>query len=183
MNTSHVNSSHHEIKQKIVKVRLYKIRSILELRKCAIASLLYVMENEIPLPTRVAVVDDHIMVSEMLALSISKEKDLSLVGVAGSVVDALRLIKREHPSVILMNYRLLNVDCLDLVREVLEEDSDTRVVLLSGSGNPDMLRSALEAGCVGLLGKDCPIADVLDAIRAAARGEVVVRRDQFSRIS
>jgi DNA-binding NarL/FixJ family response regulator len=141
------------------------------------------METEIPLPLRVAVVDDHIMVSEMLALSISKEKDFTLVGVAGSVIDTLKLIKREHPSVILMNYRLLNVDCLDLVREVLREEPDTRIVLLSGSGNPDMLKRALEAGCVGLLGKDCPIADVLDAIRSASLGEIIVRRDQFSKIS
>lgn len=166
-----------------MKVRCYKIRSILESEKAAVTSLLYAMDSEIPLPLRVAVVDDHIMVSEMLALSISKEKDLSLVGVAGNVADALKLIKREHPSVILMNYRLLNVDCLDIVREVLKEEPETRIVLLSGSGNPEMLKRALEAGCVGLLGKDCPIADVLDAIRSASHGEIVVRRDQFSKIS
>jgi DNA-binding NarL/FixJ family response regulator len=166
-----------------VKVRLYKIRSILDLQKEAVASLFHIMENETPLPLRVAIVDDHIMVSEMLALSISKEEDLTLVGVAGSVIEALKLIKREHPSVILMNYRLLNVDCLDLVREVLKEDPDTRIVLLSGSGNPDMLKRALDAGCVGLLGKDCPITEVLGAIRSASRGEIDVRRDQFSKIS
>jgi DNA-binding NarL/FixJ family response regulator len=141
------------------------------------------MENELSLPLRVAVVDDHIMVSEMLALSISKEKDLSLVGVADSVVDALKLIKRQHPRVILMNYRLLNIDCLDLVRQVLKEEPDTRIVLLSGSGDPDLLKRALEAGCVGVLGKDCPITDVLDAIRSAAHGEIVVRRNRFSKIS
>ncbi|MFY9783977.1 MAG: response regulator transcription factor [Acidimicrobiales bacterium] len=140
------------------------------------------MENSAPLPIRVAVVDDHIMVSEMLALSISKAKDLTLVGVAGNVVDALKLVKRERPTVILMNYRLLNVDCIDLVREILKEEPDTRVVLLSGSGNPELLKRALEVGCYGLLGKDCPIADVLDAVRSAAKGEVVVRRDQFSKI-
>jgi two-component system, NarL family, response regulator LiaR len=140
------------------------------------------MENSTLLPIRVAVVDDHIMVSEMLALSISKAKDLTLVGVAGNVVDALKLVKREHPSVILMNYRLLNVDCIEIVREILKEEPDTRVVLLSGSGDPDLLKRAIEAGCYGLLGKDCPIADVLDAIRSAAKGELVVRRDQFSKI-
>jgi DNA-binding NarL/FixJ family response regulator len=141
------------------------------------------MENAIELPVRVAVVDDHIMVSEMLALSISKEKDLSLVGVACNVTDALKLVKKEHPSVILMNYRLLNVDCIEIVREILKEEPHTRVVLLSGSGDPDLLRRALEAGCVGVLGKDSPIAEVLDAVRSAAKGEIVVRRDQFTKIS
>jgi DNA-binding NarL/FixJ family response regulator len=141
------------------------------------------MENAITLPLRVAVIDDHIMVSEMLALSISKEKDLTLVGVAGNVTDALKLVKREHPRVILMNYRLLNVDCIEIVRVILKEEPDTRVVLLSGSGDSGLLNRALEAGCFGVLGKDCPIADVLEAIRSAAKGEVVVRRDQFSNIS
>jgi DNA-binding NarL/FixJ family response regulator len=139
------------------------------------------MENAITLPVRVAVVDDHIMVSEMLALSISKAKDLTLVGVADTVDKALKLVKREHPSVILMNYRLLNVDCVELVREILEKEPDTRVVLLSGSGDPELLKRALDAGCFGVLGKDSPIAEVLDAVRSVANGEVVVRRDQFSK--
>jgi DNA-binding NarL/FixJ family response regulator len=133
------------------------------------------MENSITLPLRVAVVDDHIMVSEMLALSISKAKDLSLVGVADTVDKTLKLVKRERPSVILMNYRLLNVDCTELVREILKEEPDTRIILLSGSGDPELLNRALDAGCFGVLGKDSAIAEVLDAVRAVAKGEVVIR--------
>src|SRR5580658_3934752 len=138
------------------------------------------MENAITLPLRVAVVDDHIMVSEMLALSISKAKDLSLVGIAGTVDKALKLVKRERPSVILMNYRLLNVDCIELVGEILKEEPDTRIVLLSGSGDPELLKRALDAGCYGVLGKDSPIAEVLDAVHSVAKGDVVVR-NQFSK--
>jgi DNA-binding NarL/FixJ family response regulator len=141
------------------------------------------MERTIELPIRVAVVDDHIMVSEMLALSISKEKDLSLVGVACTVADALRLAKKEHPSVILMNYRLLNVDCIELVRVILKEEPNTRVVLLSARGDPQLVQRAVDAGCAGVLGKDSPIAEVLHAVRQAARGEIVIRRDQFTQIS
>jgi two-component system nitrate/nitrite response regulator NarL len=119
----------------------------------------------------------------MLALSISKTRDLSLVGVACNVTDALKLAKKEHPGVILMNYRLLNVDCIEIVREILKEEPDTRIVLLSGSGDPDLLQRAIEAGCVGVVGKDSPIAEVLDAVRSAAKGDVVVRQDQFTKIS
>jgi DNA-binding NarL/FixJ family response regulator len=138
------------------------------------------MENVNSLPFRVAIVDDHILVSEMLALSISKATDLTLVGIASSTIDAKKLIKRERPNVILMNYRMPDGDCLTTVREILRELPDARVVLLSAHIDPELSSNALGAGCVGLLGKDSSIGGVLAAVRAAARGELSIRTDQYT---
>jgi DNA-binding NarL/FixJ family response regulator len=55
-----------------------------------------------------------------------------------------------------------------------EESPTSRVVMLSGNGNDDLLREAIDAGCTGIIGKDCSIAEILGAIRRAARGELVV---------
>jgi two-component system, NarL family, nitrate/nitrite response regulator NarL len=132
------------------------------------------MENVSDPSIRVAVVDDHIMVSELLALSISKETDLSLVGVVGNVADALDLIKREHPAVILLNYRLPDFECIEVVKLMVKESPDSRVVMLSGNGDHGLQCLAIDAGCTGLLGKNARIAEVLAAIRAAVRGEIVI---------
>lgn len=138
------------------------------------------MTSSATTPTSVAVVDDHIMVAEMLALTISKESDLQLVGVAGNIADALVLVNREHPNVVLMDYRLPDGDGLDAVKKILGKYPETHIVMLTGSGSPDLLARSIEAGCVGLLSKDRPIDDVLSAVRSAARGELVIRSDEFS---
>lgn len=132
------------------------------------------MENVSDPSIRVAVVDDHIMVSELLALSISKERDMSLVGVVGSVSDALELVKREHPNVILLNYRLPDFECIEVVKLMIKESLESHVVMLSGNGDHGLQRQAIDAGCTGLLGKNARIAEVLAAIRAAVRGEMVI---------
>jgi len=74
--------------------------------------------------------------SEMLALSISKEKDLVLVDVAATMADALDVVRRDRPDVVLVNYRLPGGDGVDVVRKILEEFPDTRVVMLSSSVGP-----------------------------------------------
>ena len=130
--------------------------------------------------TTVAIIDDHVMVAEMLALTISKEDDLRLVGVAGNVADGIALVQREHPSVILMDYRLPDGDGIQAVSTILHDLPDTHVVMLTGNGSHDLLARAIEAGCVGLVGKDRPVGDVLAAVRSAARGELVIRSDEFT---
>ena len=135
---------------------------------------LIVMGYVSALPTRVVVVDDHIMVSEIMALSISKDRDLTLVGVANTDRDVSVVLQREHPDVILLNYRKPDRGCVNIIRSMLEESPTSRVVMLSGNGDDDLLREAVDAGCTGIIGKDCSIAEVLGAIRRAARGELVV---------
>jgi len=114
------------------------------------------------------------MVSEIMALSISKERDLTLVGVANTDRDVAVTLQREHPDVILLNYRKPDRGCVNIIRTMREESPTSRVVMLSGNGDDDLLREAIDAGCTGIIGKDCSIAEILGAIRRAARGELVV---------
>jgi DNA-binding NarL/FixJ family response regulator len=118
------------------------------------------------------------MVSEMLALSISKEHDLVLVDVAGNMADALDLVRRDRPDVVLVNYRLPTVDGVDIVRKILDEFPDTRVVMLSSSVDRDVRAQSFGAGCVRYLGRDRSIRDILTAIRSAAH-EDLIRSEQF----
>jgi len=132
------------------------------------------MENVSGLPTRVVVIDDDIVVSEIMALSVSKEKGLSLVGVAHTERDAVKVVRREHPDVVLFNYRKADHGYVGAVRDIIAKSPRSRVVLVSGERNSDLNSEALNSGCSGVVGKDSSIAEILSAIRRAARGEFVV---------
>ncbi|HVA53462.1 MAG TPA: response regulator transcription factor [Acidimicrobiales bacterium] len=136
------------------------------------------MGNLSAAPIRVAIVDDHIIASEMLALSISKECDLVLVDVATNMADALDIVRRDRPDVVLVNYRLPDGDGVDAVKKILEEFPDTRVVMLSSSVDRDVRAQSFGAGCVRYLGRDRSIRDILTAIRSAAH-EDLFRSEEF----
>ncbi|HEY1826065.1 MAG TPA: response regulator [Acidimicrobiales bacterium] len=131
------------------------------------------MESVSELPTRVVIVDDDIVVSEIMALSISKDRGLSLVGIAHTAGDAAKFVYREHPDVILLNYRKSGENYAAIVRELSEQSPDSRIVLVSGLRNQELDPDATVAGCVGIVGRDSSIAEILRAIRRAARRELV----------
>jgi DNA-binding NarL/FixJ family response regulator len=131
------------------------------------------MERVSDLPTRVVVVDDQIMVSEIMALSISKERDFSLAGVANTGRDAAAVVKREHPDVIVLNYRQGDDEYIDVARSMLDESPNSRIVIVSGNGNDERQRDAIGVDRARIVSKNSSIAEILSAIRRAARGELV----------
>lgn len=128
----------------------------------------------------VAVVDDHAMVAEMLSFVINSQPDLHLVGTASGVGEALALVDVEHPQVVLMDFRLPDGDGIEAVTEILRRWPDVSVIMLSGSDEHDLLARAVEAGCVGFVAKGRPVEDVLAAVRAAAKGQLVFRSDEIA---
>lgn len=130
------------------------------------------MERVTDVPTRVVVVDDQIMVSEIMALSISKERDLSLAGVANTNGDAAKVVRREHPDVIVLNYRQSDDEYIAIARWLLVESPNSRVVVVAGNGHDEGSREAIGEDRVGIVSKDSSIGEIIRAIRRAARGEL-----------
>jgi DNA-binding NarL/FixJ family response regulator len=131
------------------------------------------MERVSDLPTRVVVIDDQIMVSEIMALSISKERDFSLAGVANTDRDAAQVVKREHPDVIVLNYRKCDDEYVGVARSMLDESPNSRIVIVSGNGDDERPREAIGVDRARIVSKNSSIAEILSAIRRAARGELV----------
>ena len=128
----------------------------------------------------VAIVDDHLMVAEGLARIVSSETDFELVGIAASVAEALVLVEHHTPQVVLMDYLLPDGDGAEATVKILQRWPETKVVMLSGLGGSDVVARAIEAGCSGFLAKDRPASDVVAAVRAASRGELVLRSDELA---
>ena len=130
------------------------------------------MERVSDLPTRVVVVDDQIMVSEIMALSISKERDFSLAGIANTGSDAAQVVKREHPDVIVLNCRRGDDDYVSVARSMLDESPNSRIVIVSDNDD-ERPREAIGMERTRIVSKNSSIAEILSAIRRAARGELV----------
>ncbi|MGA8297200.1 MAG: response regulator transcription factor [Acidimicrobiales bacterium] len=126
---------------------------------------------------RVAIVDDHAMVADGLKTLLSGHSDIEVVGTAATVAETLELVDRTHPDVLLLDYRLPDGDGASATSEVLRRSPSTRVVMLSAVGGDELLARSIEAGCSGFLPKDRSGEEVVQAVRAAARGESLVPTD------
>ena len=129
---------------------------------------------------RAAIVDDHPVTSEGLSRILSAESDIELTGVAATVAEALVLVERHRPHVVLMDYLLPDGDGVEATKKILKRWPETKILLLTGSDVPDVHVLAFAAGCVGFLAKNRPWGEVVAAVRAASRGQSVLRADELT---
>jgi DNA-binding NarL/FixJ family response regulator len=123
---------------------------------------------------RVLLADDHPVVREGLRGMLSPEADLEVVAQAGSGDEAVALALASRPDVILMDLRMPHGDGVAAISQLQAAGSPARIIVLTTyDTDADILR-AVEAGATGYLLKDTPRAELVQAIRAAARGETVL---------
>ncbi len=125
----------------------------------------------------VLIVDDHVVVAQAFAALLDREDDLDLVGMAASVDDALHLVQQQQPDVVVVDYRLGDGSGLDAARQIRTLRPATGLVMVSALKDPDLVSAALAAGCCGFVPKDADAADLVRAIRAAAKGETYLAGD------
>jgi DNA-binding NarL/FixJ family response regulator len=123
---------------------------------------------------RLVVVDDHPVVRAGIVGLLAGEPDLVVVGEAADGAEALEVVMREQPDVVLMDLRMPRMDGVAATERLLAADPGRRVVVLTTyETDADILR-AVEAGATGYLLKDTPRAELVEGVRAAARGETVL---------
>jgi DNA-binding NarL/FixJ family response regulator len=123
---------------------------------------------------RVLLVDDHPVVRVGLRGMLEAADDLRVVGEASSGDEALVLVAAVHPDVVLMDLRMPGTDGVTATARIAEHFPRSRVLVLTTyDTDADILR-AIEAGATGYLLKDTPVGTLIEAIRAAARGETVL---------
>lgn len=123
---------------------------------------------------RVLLVDDHPIVRDGLRGAFTGVSDLLIVGEAASGLQALALVARHRPDVVLVDLRMPELDGVGAIRRLAVEHPSVRVVVLTTSDAAADVLPAIEAGALGYLLKDAPVPDLLAAVRAAARGEPVL---------
>jgi two-component system, NarL family, response regulator YdfI len=131
---------------------------------------------------RILIADDHLIIRQGLRLILETEPDFELVGEASDGAEALALCKKLDPHVVLMDLRMPNMDGLTAIERLHAEQPQIAVVILTTFNEDELMFRGLQAGARGYLLKDTDRSTLFNAIRAAARGETLLKPEIMARL-
>jgi two-component system response regulator NreC len=121
--------------------------------------------------TSILIADDHAVVRSGLRMLLEAEPDFEVVAEAGDVPQTIRRLKGFKPDVLLLDLHMPGRPSLEAFPEMLAASPGTRVVVLTMQNSPGFVREALRAGALGYVTKEAADAELVEAVRLAARGE------------
>src|SRR5262245_60785080 len=122
----------------------------------------------------VLVVDDHQTFAELLAIALQSEPSLNYAGHARSSAEARDLVGRLAPDAVLMDVELPDVDGIKTTAQLVADHPGLRVIILTAHAEASLVSRAVAAGACGFLPKGGALGDVLQALRTAHRGGMVI---------
>ena len=123
---------------------------------------------------RIILADDHTIVREATAEILEHQPDMHVVGQAETGEGAIELARELHPDVAVMDIAMPRLNGLEATRRITAECPRCRVLALTAHEEERYIIQLLQAGAVGYLPKTVGLDELLEAIRAAARGESVL---------
>jgi DNA-binding NarL/FixJ family response regulator len=124
---------------------------------------------------RVVLVDDHAIVRTGLKAVLADAPEIDVVGEASGGNEAVALLARTPADVVVMDLSMSDGDGLTATRDITAAGGGTRVLVLTMHAEEAYLEAVLEAGSSGYLGKATADRDLIEAVRAVARGEIYVQ--------
>ena len=125
-------------------------------------------------PMRVMIVDDHRVVREGLRMAIEIEEDIDVVGEAGEGREAVEKAQELKPDLVLMDVMMPVMNGIDACQEIRNLMPETRVVMLTASGDEESVTASLVAGAHGYVLKAAGRDELLRALRGVGRGESIL---------
>jgi DNA-binding NarL/FixJ family response regulator len=122
----------------------------------------------------ILLVDDHEVVRLGLKSLLEHNDQFEVVAEAGTAKEAVAMVEKHHPDVVLMDIRLPGPSGIEACEEITERWPDVRVVILTSYAEDDMLFSAIRAGASGYVLKQIGAEGLITAIEAACRGEAML---------
>ncbi|MFC3799993.1 response regulator [Cohnella sp. GCM10012308] len=123
---------------------------------------------------RILIADDQTLMRDGLQTIIQLEDDMEVVGTAENGEDACALAVRHRPDLVLMDIRMPVMNGIEAVKKLRQDAPDVRVLVLTTFDEDDYIIEALANGAVGFLLKDIQSDKLLQAIRDASRGEMML---------
>ena len=131
---------------------------------------------------RILLADDHALFREGLKSLLESEPDFRVIGEASDGREALRAALEVRPDVILMDIQMPGLDGVEATKEILREDPEAKVVMLTMYRQDAYVFEAVKAGARGYLLKDASAQELIDAIRRVYSGEVLLDAELAERI-
>ena len=123
---------------------------------------------------RVLLADDSPLQREGWRLVLGTQPDIEVVGEAGDGAEAVALVERLRPDVVLMDIRMPVMDGIEATRRINQRTPSTAVLVLTTYDLDEYVFTALQAGASGFLLKDSPPEDLTAAIGVVARGDALI---------
>ncbi len=120
---------------------------------------------------RVVLVDDHALVRQGFRRILEDDPDLTVVGEASNGTDAIALVKKTDPDVVVMDMAMPEMSGLHATMEIIKQRPGTKVLILSMYSDEQYVRNALDAGAKGYILKSAIENDLTRAVKAVATGE------------
>jgi two-component system nitrate/nitrite response regulator NarL len=123
---------------------------------------------------RVVVADDHPLYRDGVVRALAASGRVEVVAEAENGREALEEIQKHKPDVALLDYRLPELDGVEVTHAVIRDGLPTRVLLVSAFTDSGLVYKALQVGVGGYIAKDARREQIVDAVLACARGETVL---------
>jgi two-component system, NarL family, response regulator LiaR len=123
---------------------------------------------------RIVIADDHDVVREGTRALLERESDMQVVGEAGDGEEAIKLIEKLNPDVVILDISMPKLSGIEVTRQIKPRFPTIAVLILSAYDNDEYVFSSLEAGAAGYLLKDVHSREIVDAIRSVYSGESVL---------
>lgn len=120
---------------------------------------------------KVVLADDHALVRHGLERLLDGDLEIEVVGTAADGAEAVAVTARTRPDVVLMDLQMPVLDGVEATRQIVAASESVQVVVLTSFSDTERIVAALDAGAVGYLLKDTGPEELLNGVRAAARGE------------
>ena len=131
---------------------------------------------------RLVIVDDHALFREGLASIIQLERDIEVSGLAGTVQEAIEVVRTLKPDIVLMDFSLPDGNGAEATRIVLNEHPDCKIIFLTMSESDENLFVAIRSGAKGYLIKNMSPSKLVTTIRSVQRGESALSRTMTLRL-
>jgi len=124
-----------------------------------------------PPKIRILIAEDHTVLAQALATMLSFDTDFEVVGTVPSGDEAIAVVRRSGPDVVLMDYKLKGLNGIEATREIVRLAPATKVLVLSMFDSQETVIGAVAAGAAGFLPKNVDREELVRAIHAIAEGK------------
>src|SRR6202521_3701737 len=134
-----------------------------------------------PRRIHVLIVQDHPLLASAIARVLEGQPDLAVSGVSSSGADAVESVAMHRPDVVLMDFRLPAITGPAAARTIKLAHADAAIVFHSADESETALLDAIDAGATAYLTKDATADQIIEAVRRASTGEVLIPVELFAR--
>lgn len=123
---------------------------------------------------RVLIADDQELIRQSLSFVLDAQEDIEMVGTASNGREAIELVRKEKPDVVLMDIRMPEVDGVECTRLIKAAHPEIKVIILTTFDDDEYVFGALRYGASGYLLKGVSVKELANAVREVVRGGSII---------